>query len=205
MVDTTEALNNKYKQKDRSRFKDGFSAEFLINKWHLETIIEIRRHILGKKGRRKWTTNQHRQTDLLRMFNTLRLRAEGVGLTPTKVASILTGTKKGQDWWTNRAIITHEDCDVEIKALKQLTHGRQRQDNRLRWKKRTAWLERMASLGKCGKIIKAVLKGQAGRKHQNGLNLDTVRDGSGKIYVTPKSIHQAATRSFQDWYGMPEH
>ena len=62
----------------------------------------------------------------------------------------------------------------------------------------------MAEQGKTGKIIKAVLKAQAGRKHRDGLNLDVIKDGAGKHYVTPESVHSAATTGFQSRYDMPE-
>jgi hypothetical protein len=67
MVDTTEEINKLYRSSaPRSSFKDGFSPEFMINKWHLQAVIEIRRHLLGKKGRRRWTQLKERQRDTRR-------------------------------------------------------------------------------------------------------------------------------------------
>ena len=96
-----------------------------------------------------------------------------------------------------------EDCDTDIKQLKKLMHGRKRSDMRVRWKRRTAWLEQMTAKGKAGKIIKAVLKSQAGKKHRKGLCLDTVQDSQGTVHVTPHSVHKASNSTFDDWYAMP--
>ena len=84
-------------------------------------------------------------------------------------------------------------------------HGRKRSDNRRKWKLRTAWLEKMQEQGKAGKIIKSVLKAHAGRKHRDGLNLDTVKDSAGTTYVTPAAVHHAGNAHFNDWYAMPDH
>jgi hypothetical protein len=64
-------------------------------------------------------------------------------------------------------------------------------------------LESLQEQGKARQIIKQVLKSNAGRKHSAGLNLDTVRDPSGHIYVTPQSVHTASTSHFREWYDMP--
>ena len=63
----------------------------------------------------------------------------------------------------------------------------------------------MQEQGKAGKIIKNVLKAHAGRKHRDGLNLDTIKDGTGLTHVTPQAVHQASNNHFQDWYSMPYH
>ena len=83
-------------------------------------------------------------------------------------------------------------------------HGRRRSDTRRSWKQQTAWLEKMAVQGKSGKIIKAVLKAHAGRKHRDGLNLDTVKDKTGRTHVTPLGVHNVANDEFKDWYDMPQ-
>jgi hypothetical protein len=90
-------------------------------------------------------------------------------------------------------MITADHCDTEIKALKQLMHGRKRSDMRRKWKRRTAFLEKMSAPGKSGKTIKAVLKAHAGRKHRDGLNLDTVCDPQGKTYVMTHLTNQGTT------------
>ena len=58
--------------------------------------------------------------------------------------------------------------------------------------------------GKTGRIIKAVLQTLAGRKHQDGANLETVHD-SNTTHVTPETVHTAATAHFKEWYAMPDH
>ena len=203
IVDTTEDINNSYSTGTRDSYKDGYSPEFMIKKWHLQAIIEVRRHLLGKKGRNRWCTFQDRQRDLSLIFTTLRNRASGLGLTQHRVDKILNETGKGPSWWINQASLFVDICDAEIRALKANMHGRRRQDIRRKWKARTKWLEGLQEKGKARQIIKQVLKANAGRKHTTGLNLDTVRDTNGRIYVTPQSVHRTSTDHFREWYDMP--
>jgi hypothetical protein len=134
IVDSTEQINNTYRRhQQRDHFKDGLSPEFLIHKWHLQAIIEIRRHLLGKKGRNRWPSLRDRQRDLRLIFATLKQRVLGLGLSKAKVTSTLTETKKGPEWWITQDMITADHCDTEIKALKQLMHGRKRSDMRRKW------------------------------------------------------------------------
>ena len=204
IVDTTEDINNTYNTSTRDTYKDGYSPEFMIKKWHLQAIIEVRRHLLGKKGRNRWCTFQDRQRDLRLIFTTLRNRASGLGLSQHKVDKILSETDKGPTWWIQQAALYVDICDAEIRALKANMHGRRRQDIRRKWKAKTKWLEGLQEQGKARQIIKQVLKSNAGRKHTTGLNLDTVRDATGRIFVTPQSVHQTSTDHFREWYDMPE-
>ena len=206
IVDTTEEVNNTYRSPSpRGTYKDGFSPEFLTNKWHLQAVIEIRRHLLGKKGRRRWCSSRERNRDLRLIISTLHNRSRSLGLSDKTVMNIFKETKRGPDWWLEQEMLRVEDCEDEIRTLKKLMHGRKRSDNRRKWKRRTAWLEKMQEQGKAGKIIKSVLKAHAGRKHRDGLNLDTIKDGTGFTHVTPQAVHQAGTHHFQDWYSMPDH
>ena len=116
---------------------------------------------------------------------------------------ILAVSGKGPDWWlTNH--FTEQDCNLEIKALKRVLHGRRRSEYRRNWRKHTAWLEQQREKRKTGRIIKAILQTLAGRKHQNGVNLETVQD-SNTTHVTPETVHTAATVHFKEWYAMPDH
>ena len=204
VVDTTEDINDSYSSGTRDSYKDGNSPEFMVKKWHLQAIIEVRRHLLGKKGRNRWCTFQDRQRDLNIIFTTLRSRSSGLGLSQIKVDKILAETGKGPTWWLQQSALFADTCDAEIRALKANMHGRRRQDIRRKWKARTKWLEGLQEKGKARQIIKQVLKANAGRKHTTGLNLDTVRDTDGRTYVTPQSVHQASTAHFREWYDMPE-
>ena len=56
VVDTTEDINDSYSSGTRDSYKDGYSPEFMVKKWHLQAVIEVRRHLLGKKGRNRWCT-----------------------------------------------------------------------------------------------------------------------------------------------------
>ena len=85
IVETTEDINDTYRSAARqSSYKDGFSPEFLINKWHLQAVIEVRRHLLGRKGRLRWSLASERKRDI-----TLLHRAGSLGLSAHKVDKIL--------------------------------------------------------------------------------------------------------------------
>ena len=105
IVDTTEDINNTYSTGTRDTYKDGYSPEFMIKKWHLQAVIEVRRHLLAKKGRNRWCTYQDRQRDLRLIFTTLRNRASGLGLSQHKVDKILSETGKGPTWWIQQAAL----------------------------------------------------------------------------------------------------
>ena len=61
IADTTEYINNTYSTGTRDTYKDAYSPEFMIQKCHLQTIIEVHRRFLGKKGRNRWCSYQDRQ------------------------------------------------------------------------------------------------------------------------------------------------
>ena len=83
----------------------------MVKKWHLQAIIEVRRHLLGKKGRNRWCTFQDRQRDLNIIFTTLRNRSSGLGLSQIKVDTILTETGKGPTWWLQQSALFADTCD----------------------------------------------------------------------------------------------
>ena len=203
IVDTTRNINKKHHREYKNRFKDGFSPEFLVSKWHLEVIIHVRRKLLGHKGHTRCKTQAELVQYVEAEFELLVTRATGLLEDAGRVLQILNMTNKGPDWWTAN-IFTREDCDTEIKAIKRLLHGRKRTDLRQQWNSRTKWLEQQREKGKTGRIIKAVLHTLAGRKHQAGSNLETVRDSS-TTHVTPETVHTASTAHFEKWYDMPEH
>ena len=52
-----------------------------------------------------------------------------------------------------------------------------------------------AKTGRIGHTIKSVLGEHAGRKHKDGLNLETLRDKD-VIHIDPEVIHESATNWF---------
>ena len=61
----------------------------------------------------------------------------------------------------------------------------------------------MREQGKAGKVIKAVFGVRAGRKHQDGLVMDSLRQPSWEVIGHPDLIHQDITEVFQTHYAMP--
>jgi hypothetical protein len=54
-VKIVQRLNRKYSKGHRSSFKDGWSPVFAAYKIHLQTVLEIRRHITGQHRRHQWS------------------------------------------------------------------------------------------------------------------------------------------------------
>ena len=168
VVDTTEDINNTYRtHSDRGTYKDGFSPAFLINKFHLQAVIEIRRHLLGKKGRRRWCSSRERTRDLRLIISTLHNRSRSLGLSDKTVLNIFKETKRGPDWWLGQEMLRAEDCEDEIRTLKKLMHGRKRCDNRRKWRRRTAWLE------KCKNKVKLEKSSRTFSRHMRAASTGT--------------------------------
>ena len=53
-VKIVERINRKYCKGHRSSFKDGWSPVYAAYKIHLQTFLEIRRHLAGKHRRHRW-------------------------------------------------------------------------------------------------------------------------------------------------------
>ena len=66
-------------------------------------------------------------------------------------------------------------CDRQIDSLRKTLHGRKRLEMRMAATGYTSWVEQIRERGQTGKVIKAVLRVYAGRKHQDGLYMDTRR------------------------------
>ena len=55
----SKRICKKYEAKDkRSSIKNGRSPEYRVHKAHLNSIIEIRRHVTGAKRRRRWRSSE---------------------------------------------------------------------------------------------------------------------------------------------------
>ena len=67
----------------------------------------------------------------------------------------------------------------------------------------TSWVEQMRERGQTGKVIKAVLGVHAGRKHQDGLSMDTLRCRTGEVTGDPAVVHTEITDVFRDHYAIP--
>ena len=202
MVDTVADINAARRRPPAS-YKDGFSPAFVTHKWHLRMLIEIRRHVLGNKGRRRWMTQRDRRRDLTLLLHTLQARTQSLLISQDTLTNTLCATGKAPEWWLSNDF-TLPDVDAEIRNIKRLLHGRRRRDARMAWTRRTAFLEHMREIGATGKIIKTVLKSLAGRKHHTTVNYDTLRGADGTVYVTPEEVQRQGTQHFAQWYALPD-
>ena len=61
----------------------------------------------------------------------------------------------------------------------------------------------MREQGRMGRVIKAVLGVHAGRKHQDGVSLDTLRSPTLGLVGDPQAIHTLTTEHFVQHYAIP--
>ena len=71
--------------------------------------------------------------------------------------------------------ISNEVCDRQILVHRKALLGQKKLEMRKAISKYSAWVEQMREQGKAGKVIKAVLGIHAGRNHQDGLVMDSLR------------------------------
>ena len=116
------------------------------------------------------------------MYTSLRACASGMCLKSASTARILDSSGGGGSFWINLPTgIAGDVCDQQIKVLQKALHGRKRLDMRKAATGYTSWDEQMRERGQTGKVIKAVFGVHAGRNHQDGLPMDTLRCLTGEV------------------------
>jgi len=204
-VQLTREINERFQGTHScSHFKRGHSPEFMVRKWHLCLVIELKRHLLGLQGKTRWTSNLAIQRGVHYMFQTIEARAAGMGMSTKDIKRILSSTSlDAQYWLTLPTGPTPTLCDTSIKKLKKLLHGRKRMDMRKASKGYSSWVESMREQGKAGRVIKATLGVHAGRRHQDGLTVDAIESPAGKIQGDPKEIHELSTAHAKESFSIP--
>ena len=204
-VQLTKEINERFQSTHCCKhFKRGHSPEFMLRKWHLCLVIELKRHLLGLQGKTRWTSHVAIQRGIYYMFQTIETRASSMGMSTSAINRILTSTSLDSKYWLSiPAGPTPFLCDAGIKQLKKLLHGRRRMDMRKASKGYSSWVESMREQGKIGRVIKATLGAHAGRRHQDGLTIEAIEAASGKIQGDPKEIHELSTSFAKDSFSIP--
>ena len=200
---TVQLITDLSRRRPPPHFKDGYSPEFMLRKWHLCAVLNIRRHLTGQHGKTRWVSLARFQNNICYVYQVLRSRASGLGLSTTRVQDILRGGDESY-WIDLGASLSVAHCTNLIINLKRALHGRKRQEMRLASSGYSAWVEQMREQGRAGKVIKAVLGSHAGRKHQDGLSLDTLRLPGVGLVGDPQQIHSLTTAHFVQHYALPD-
>ena len=182
-----------------SAHKNGYSAEFMLRKRDLCIVIALKRHMYGLQGKVKWTSHRQIMRGIRYMYTTLRARASSIGLKIASTMRILESSGGGEAFWTSfPAGVDGDLCDRQIDTLWRALHGRKRLETRKAATCYTSWVEQMREQGQTGKVIKAVLGVHAGRKHQDGLSMDTLRFRTGEVTGDPVMVHTEITDVFRE-------
>ena len=199
-VQLTREINERFQgTRTCSHFKRGHSPEFMLRKWHLCLVIELKRHLLGLQGKTRWTSHWAIQRGIHYMFQTIEARATGMGMPMPHIKRLLSSTSLDYRYWLSLPTCpTAALYDVGIKQLKKLLHGRKRMDMRKASQGYSSWVESMREQGKAGRVIKATLGAHAGRRHQDGLTVDAIETPSGRIQGDPREIHDLSTTFARD-------
>ena len=88
-------------------YKDGYSLEFMLRKWHLCLVISLKRHIYGMQGKTKWSSHYQ----ITHMYAMLRAQAAGMGMRDENITRILRSSGGGEGVWALIPSITGEVCD----------------------------------------------------------------------------------------------
>ena len=186
------------------KHKDGCSPEFMLRKWHLGGIIELKRHLLGQHGKTRWTSQTAIQRGIYYIFDSLKARASGMGLPRSRIDRILSTTHKDMQYWLALTSgPTPALCDLEIRSLRKLLHGRKRMEMRKASQGYSSWVEHMREIGKTGKVIKAILGVHAGRRHKDGLTIDSLTLPNDEVTGDPQKIHESTTAYAKDFFSIP--
>ena len=64
--------------------------------------------------------------------------------------------------------------------------------------------EKLRKQGKWRSVIKSLLGILAGRRHQDGVNLDILKTASGVCTTSSKEVHAVATKGLRQWFSSPD-
>ena len=174
IVKVTRDMNEAYGKRNK-KFKDGFSPEFVLRKFHLAAVINIKRHIFRHHGATPWISYTVIRRNIQLVYDTLQRRAQSLGLSQPNIDRILNVQNTTLDYWMSLTTgPTEAQLDLAIKTLRNKMHGRARTDMRLAQKGYMSFIETMRERGRLKVVIKAMLGANAGRRHQDGLKLDNL-------------------------------
>ena len=134
----------------------------------------------------------------------LKINTDCLELKPAAVQQLYATVECGPDWWQSLTRTpTTAECDAITGVLKSLMHGRHRTDLRKDINDKVAFREHMRKLNKMKTVLKSILGVLGGRKHILTLNLEVIKDMTGKVACTPGEVHTMITQHFREWYANP--
>ena len=128
------------------------------HKIHLQTILEIRRHLAGQHRRHRWTHFETAKLGVERFIDLWTTRTAALKIPNEQLDKLRHVTGKGPNYWRHMIHLpTVHMCDTEIKLLRHHMHGRLRQELRSTINHHTARRETLRELGRTRQVLKSVL------------------------------------------------
>ena len=204
-VQMVRSINTAHGRNRGGKRKDGYSPEYVLRKFHLCAVIEIRRHLTGQHGKKRWPDFVSARSGMQYIFRVLTSRGESMGISQKEITKILSVDMASPDYFMSLpSSPSPQACDEAIRVLRHKLQGRMRTDMRLAHKGFMSYIEANREKGRLKPIVKAVLGSHAGRKHQDGLQMDSVTTDSGKVIGDPAAVHSMWTKHFQSVYAIPK-
>ena len=130
----------------------------MVYKLYLIMVPEIRRRILGAKGRRRWADWQQASTGIQWLLLQLKINTDCLELKPDAVQQLYATVECGPGWWHSLTRTpTTAECDAISGVLKSLMHGRHRTDLRKDINDKVAFREHMRNSISSSKVLLSVI------------------------------------------------
>ena len=98
-VKIVQRINRKYCKGHHSSFKDGWSPVFAAYKIHLQTVLEIRRHITGQHRRHQWSHYDVAKSGIERFIDLWTSRTAALNIPNEQLDRIRHVTGTGPNMW----------------------------------------------------------------------------------------------------------
>jgi hypothetical protein len=170
-------------------------------KIHLQTLLHIRRHLLGQHRYHRWRNTEEVCAGIAQLVHLWVARTDTLAVPGQNMDAIRYVTGRGPiDWKYITRPPSGPELDAEITLLHSQMHGRLCSELRSSISYHYAKRETLRELGKTKLVLKSVPGRMGGRKHQDPLFLGAVRKSDTVVDVTFIDVHTALTQHFRQWY-----
>ena len=121
-VKLVRRINQHYgKDKKRSSRKDGWSPQYAALKIHLQTMLHIRRHLLGQHRHHIWRFVEEIRTGIDQLIDLWIVRTDSLSIPGDSADSIRNVTGRGPRYW--KTISRHRNHLTSIAHARTPTFG----------------------------------------------------------------------------------
>ena len=213
MNDMQQQMARKVKQlylragqgEQRSSHKDGWSPVFIGYKAQLTALVLIRRHLMGHRGARKWTSPAEMREDLDYILPEWDGKLGAAGLRKEELTAIHECTQRPLHWWRETTTLPTSDMVDEDRSLvKRCLQGNLRREYRRNINKHVRLREDNRRQGRWRQVLNSVLGHLAGKKRHKGIDLNVLESSTGEMIGEPVEAHKELTGAFRQWFTGPD-